>query len=126
MNITHKGEYRSQKGNTVFRYAVSGNKKQLEAFKQAQGDFYREDDDGNPMWFTTRFVGKTGKLIITSKGRIVPDMSAFEQANSLAKQYGGDLGQELAKTAAATLLGGKRTETENPVEVPTSVEQPGE
>ena len=32
-------------------------------------------------------------------------MSAFDQADSLAKQYGGSLGNELAKIAAATLLG---------------------
>ena len=42
---------------------------------------------------------------ITSKGKIVPDMSAFEQAASLAKQFGGNFGNELAKATVAQLLG---------------------
>jgi hypothetical protein len=33
-------------------------------------------------------------------------MSAFEQAASLAKQYGGNFGNELAKASVAALLGG--------------------
>ena len=32
-------------------------------------------------------------------------MSAFEQAASLAKQYGGNFGQELARASVASLLG---------------------
>lgn len=106
MNVKFKGSYRSAKGNTVFRYAVSGTPAQLESYKKAQGDNYREDDStGEPLWFTTRFIGNNGKLVLTSKGTIVPDMSAYEQADSLAKQYGGNFGQELAKMAAAQLLG---------------------
>ena len=58
------------------------------------------------LWFTTRCIGNAGSLIVTEKGKVVPDMSAFEQAASLAKQYGGNFGQELARAAVANLLGG--------------------
>jgi hypothetical protein len=105
MNIIAQRSYTSKQGNKVFVYAVSGTKEQLEKFKTASGEFYREAEDGTPLWFTTRSVGNRGELIITTNGKIVPDMSKFDQAASLAKQYGGNLGEELAKHAAAALLG---------------------
>ena len=52
-----------------------------------------------------RCVGNHGKLIITTNGNIVPDMSAFDQAASIAAQYGGNFGQELARMSAQQILG---------------------
>ena len=105
MKVQLSRSYRSQKGNTVFVYTVKGTESQIEAYKAAQGDNYRETEDGLCLWFTTRCIGNTGTLIITEKGKVVPDMSAFEQAASLAKQYGGNFGAELAKASVAQLLG---------------------
>lgn len=104
MKVTLVRSYRSKNGNPTFVYKVSGSKEQLAAYKKAQGDFHRTDDDGNPLWFTTRCIGKAGTLIITSNGNIVPDMSAYDQAASLAAQYGGNFGAELAKAAASGLV----------------------
>lgn len=123
MKVRLMRSYRSKNGNTTFVYAVSGNSEDLAAFKTAQGEFYREDDKGTPLWFTTRCIGQTGKLIITTNGNIVPDMSQFDQAASLAKQYGGDLGQELAKAAAAQLLGGHAISAPATAHVDTPVEE---
>jgi hypothetical protein len=106
MKVKLSRSYRSQKGNTVFVYTVEGTQTQIEAYKAAQGDNYRETEDGVSLWFTTRCIGNNGSLIVTEKGKVVPDMSAFEQAASLAKQYGGNFGQELAKAAVANILGG--------------------
>ena len=105
MKIKLARSYRSKNGNPTFVYEVSGSDQALEDFKTAQGEFYREDDNGTPLWFTTRCVGPNGKLIITTNGNIVPDMSAFDQAASIAEQYGGNFGQELAKMSAAAILG---------------------
>jgi len=106
MRISLRRSYTSAKGNKTFVYAVSGTESQLEEFKVAQGANHRTDDkSGEPLWFTTRCVGNSGNLIITTNGKVIADMSAFDQADSLAKQYGGSLGNELAKIAAATLLG---------------------
>ena len=92
---------------TVFVYTVSGSDDELEQFKDAQGaDHYRESDDGEPLWFSTRVAGPNPTLLFTAKGQIVADMSAFDKAHSLAQQYGGSLGAELAKQAAALLNGG--------------------
>jgi len=106
MRIKLERSYRSKNGNPTFVYGVSGNASDLAAYKDAQGEFYREDEtSGTPLWFTTRCVGQTGKLIITTNDNIVPDMSAFDQAASIAEQYGGNFGQELAKQAAQDILG---------------------
>lgn len=105
MKIKSIRSYTSKNGNKTFVYAVSGTKEELEKYKTAQGDNYREAEDGTPLWFTTRSVGSSGELIITTNGKIVPDMSAFDNAASLAKQYGGNLGDALAKHAVDALLG---------------------
>ena len=95
--------YRSKNGNPTFVYQVSGQKADLEAFKKAQGEYYRVDADGNPLWFTTRFIGEEGKLIITNNGNVVPDMSEFDKQASLVAQYGGNFGEILAKQAIKNL-----------------------
>ena len=69
MKVKLLRSYKSQNGNTVFVYTVSGNASQLEAYKNASGDFYREDENGTPLWFTTRCIGQRGTLIITAKVR---------------------------------------------------------
>lgn len=116
MKIKLIRSYRSKNGNPTFVYGVTGNASDLDAFKTAQGDYYREDSDGTPLWFTTRCVGQVGQLIITTNGNIVPDMSAYDQAASLASQYGGNFGAELAKSAAQAILGMQSTSTPAPAE----------
>lgn len=108
MKVKFLRSYRSKKGNTTFVYTVSGTKEQLAEYQEHQGDNFRESDDGKALWFTTRFCGDSASLVLTTgeTPRYIPDMSAFEKAASLSKQFGGDLGQELAKQAAADLLGG--------------------
>lgn len=105
INVSLKRSYKSAKGNTVFVYEVNAKPEMVEQFKSASADYYRETENGTPLWFTTRCIGQRGTLVITSKGKIVPDMSAFEQAASLAKQFGGNFGNELAKATVAQLLG---------------------
>lgn len=120
MKATLARSYKSKNGNTVFVYSVSGKAEELEAFAKAQGDNHRVDEaTGKPLWFTTRCIGQTGELIITTNGKVVPDMSAFDQAASLAKQYGGNLGDQLAKAAAEQLLGHRG----NTVSVPQNTPQ---
>ena len=114
MKINLIRSYRSKNGNATFVYGVKGASSDMEEFKNAQGDYYREDSDGTALWFTTRCVGQTGKLIITTNGNVVPDMSAFDQAASLAEQYGGNFGAELAKSAAQAILGVASTPTVAP------------
>ncbi len=117
MKITFLRNYRkSGSTNPVFVYTVSGTEKDLQAYKDTQGDNYREDNDlQKPLWFTTRFVGDNGKLMITTNGKTVADMSEFDKAASLASQYGGNFGQALATAAVSNIL---RTSTPQPLQQP--------
>lgn len=117
MQVSFVRSYRSQNGNVTFVYNVAGSDADLSAYKKAQGKFYREDESGTPLWFTTRFIGDHGKLIITASGKIVPDMSEFDKQASLVEQFGGNFGAELAKASVANLLGNKKAsaqQTEQP------------
>ncbi len=89
----------------MFRFIVVGTPAEIEAYKAAQGEFFRESDDKRPLFFTTRSAPNNSKLIITQKGKVVVDMSEFDAAASLVAQYGGNLGQELARSAVAMLTG---------------------
>jgi len=123
MKINLIRSYRSKNGNATFVYGVKGNATDMEAFKEAQGDYYREDADATALWFTTRCVGQTGKLVITTNGNVVPDMSAFDQAASLAEQYGGNFGAELAKSAAQAILGVASTSDMAPTKAEAKVDE---
>jgi hypothetical protein len=120
MKIKLARSYRSKNGNPTFVYEVTGSESDLSDYKDAQGEHYREDDNGTALWFTTRCVGPNGKLIITTNGNIVPDMSAFDQAASIAAQYGGNFGQELARMSAAAILGDSGVEATAPAKVEAS------
>ena len=123
MNVTLQRSYRSKKsGNVVFVYNVKGTQEELTQYEEIQGEHFTIDDKtSEPLWFTTRCIGDSGKLIITESGKIVADMSEFDAAASIAKQYGGDLGVELAKAAAQKLLGKSSVNVET---APKAVEAP--
>lgn len=115
MKVTLQRSYMSKNGNRTFTYAVTGSNAEMEAYKEAQGEYYTEDRKTQEvLWFTTKCIGKTGTLLITDKGNIVPDMSEFDEAASLAQQYGGNLGEMLAREAAQRLLGGRSLSSSKP------------
>lgn len=65
-------------GKNIYRYLVNGDKKSLEAYKEAQGTNYREhqgeDGDklnGTPLFFSTRPEGKSINLEITPNGKVI-------------------------------------------------------
>ena len=99
-------DYVKSNGNVVFVYRVSGKADAMEAYADAQGSNLREDEDGTPLYFSTKFAGDTCTLLInTDKGTVYPDMSAFRRQASLAKQFGGSLGDKIAANAFGKLFG---------------------
>ena len=113
--------YRKANGNTVFVYSIAGSTAELSAFEEAQGEFFITDDTtGKPLWFSTRAYGDTVKVGISAKGSVYADLSEMEAAASLVQQFGGNLGQELARAAAAKLLGGVPANAPAPVAAPTA------
>lgn len=109
MKATFQRSYRkSGSANLVFVYALLNvTPAQKEEYMNNLGENYREDDKGNPLYFSTRYSGDNVTLIKTTNDRYVPDMSEFDKASSLASQYGGNFGTELAKAAAAKLVSGQ-------------------
>lgn len=69
--------YRKEGGKIIFVFTVTGTKEELAAYKAAQKDNYRENDDKVPMWFTTQSNGcKRGQsvdLLITQNNNVVVD-----------------------------------------------------
>lgn len=105
MNAVYKDCYVSKKGTDTFIYEVQGTAEELAAYKEAKGEYYREDENGKPLFFYTNYVGERAKLIITTNGNVVPDRSALKKAMSIVRQAGGDAGQAMAAQAAQAVFG---------------------
>jgi hypothetical protein len=110
LKATFKSSYRkmdkNNKPTTVFVHTVTGTKSELDAYKTAQGEFYKSDPDGTVLWFTTRFQGNTVGLNISAKsGKIVADNTEQDKMNSLIDQNKGALGDALAKLYAEQVMG---------------------
>jgi hypothetical protein len=100
LNARFKRTYKKSSGKVMFVYHISGDKQALDQFETIQGEHYRTDN-GIPVWFTSRYVGESCPLLITSKDKIVADTSEFDKANSLVQQAGGHFGEALANALAA-------------------------
>ena len=109
LNVSYQRSYRSKnKGVVTFVYKVTGNAEAMAAYQEAQGGYFRTDPNtGDALWFTTRFVGETGQIIVTDNQKVVADMSKYEQAASLVSQFDGVFGEKLAEAAISKLMGSK-------------------
>ena len=126
MKINFKRSYKKVDKNgrlfTMFVYVVTGSAEKLAEYEEAMGDNFVKSDEGDILWFSIdRFVNQTNTLIKTSKGTYVADMSKFDQMASLASQYGGNFGQEIARVSAMNLLGMNAAPETAPVVKPTAV-----
>lgn len=97
-------DYRSKKGNRTFIYTVECTPEEKEALEDAKGDNYKEDANGKPLFYTINYVGEEIDIIITTNGNVIAKNSEFEKMNSLAKQFGGNLGEQIAAKAAESLM----------------------
>lgn len=90
----------------IFVYSVKGTAEQLDLYRQTQGSNLREDDKGNPIFFTSRYAGETATLVSNHDGTdYYVDNSAMDKQASLVAQYGGNLGQAIAMQIAAQATG---------------------
>lgn len=115
LTIKSRGQYRNKKGTLVFRYAVSGSPAAMDAYEQAQGDYYTKDTSTDEvLYFTTRFCGKSATLVVTEDLKVYPDMSELEQQASFVAQLGGNLGEAMAAEIARKLAGGSTSSAGKP------------
>ena len=120
-------QYTNANGRKVFVYAISGSESQLAEFEASQGQYFRTDDTGNPLFFSIDYHGENAKFGISSKGKVYADTSQIDKISALvSKHEGTQLGAELAKEGARQLLG-NLVQTNTPPAVqpstPESVEQ---
>jgi hypothetical protein len=104
VKLISRGLYKNSKGKTIFRYAVSGSMDAMLAYEQAQGEYYYVSQDGDVMYYTAKFAGKTAVLNISADGKMFVDNSELDYQANVIKQLGGDLGQSLAEQIAKNLL----------------------
>lgn len=79
----------------VFKYSVHGTKEDLAKYKEIQGEHYREDDEGTPLYFNTRAYGRTATLSISVNDKLYVDTTNLDLAVSLIESY-GRLGELMA------------------------------
>lgn len=124
LKVKFQRDYRSQKGNVTFVYVVTGSPEALAEYERVQGEYARKDDAGQLLYFTTRAMGLSGEIIITPNDKIVPNMTELNMAASLSAQFGGNLGQEMAKLHAAKLTGIGTTDNAVPQQQPANTANP--
>lgn len=94
----------------MFVYRVTGTPAELAAFEEAQGEFYRADPDGTPVWISPKGYGSTTPLVILPAtedrpARVIADTSNITMASSLLQRYAGTpIGDALAQQIATSLL----------------------
>jgi hypothetical protein len=128
MKATKEGSYKKVgTGNDVYRYIVSGTDAELAAFKAAQGDMFRETENGQPIWFTTNVYPNVVELGISQKsGKVFPNTAELDAMKNLVKQNKGLVAEALAKLVAEKLLASiGRTSAATAVNTPAEVKSEG-
>jgi hypothetical protein len=109
IKITFKSQYRKAstaagRGRLTFVYTVAGSPKELQAYADTQGEYLREDDNGKPLFFSTRYYGATCNMLPNAdESGFYPDTSELDQLAALADQYGGAVGNAIAEKLASKL-----------------------
>ena len=78
----NNGGYRN-----VFVYTVNGSQQEIAEYQETQGVNYRENDNGQPLFFSNTFAGNGINLIKTQSGRFTVDTSAFAQAEGMLSNF---------------------------------------
>jgi len=109
---TYTGKENEKKERTtMFLYYLTGTpeaKASYKAIKEKEG-FYQEDEKGNPLWHTSRTVGKIGFIVITDDNKIVIDNDNIRIMNNQLEQMPDGIlktamAQEIAKSIMANMI----------------------
>jgi len=107
LQLTFARQYRKKTtGKLVFVYNVKGTAAQLDEYRDAQGSFLVEDEKGQPLFFTSRYVGEACPLVANHEGTgFYADTTTMDKQAAMVEQYGGNLGQALAAQIASSVAG---------------------
>lgn len=96
---------------TIFRYTVVGTPTELESYQAAQGAYYRETEEGAPLFFGTTYAGTTINLVQTAVGNFIVDTSAFAQAEGMLSNFNSaEMRTAIANQLVRQFLGTKEAE----------------
>lgn len=90
-------------GNLGFRYIVSGTSEELTKYKSIQGDFYRETETKEPLFFSKRLIGIKAEMNLNQDGtKFYPDTTELDMYANLEEQWGATIAnQKMAELKAA-------------------------
>ena len=98
---TNRSYVKSETGNRVWKYSVTGTAEEIAAFEAAQDKVvYNEEDGGKPIFFSIRNYGESVELGISQSGNIYVNT---EKQDALKDQIEA-MGPEFAKAAAAQMV----------------------
>jgi hypothetical protein len=114
LKATLNGVY-NRNGEIVNRYVVSGSAADIAEFKKIQGQYFREDTQGRPLYFRPKFDPQgrphPSTMLIEPNYRgdgFVPVYDTILADAEYAESIGGVVGQELGKALAQELLEKRR------------------
>ena len=96
---TEKQREAGHSGSIVFVYKVKGAEAEVNNYLETKKDFIKsiKQEDGQINFFSTRFVGQAGELMLTSKNEWVLDTTEADQLHNLTAQYGYDIAKDMMK-----------------------------
>jgi 2,4-dienoyl-CoA reductase-like NADH-dependent reductase (Old Yellow Enzyme family) len=99
------GVYTSKSGKDMFIYVITNATAEEKAkMREIKGAYYREDASGNPLFYSTRYVGPECEVVITTNDNIIISDSNLKKMKSLAAQTGADLGSAVAAQLGAQFV----------------------
>lgn len=141
MKITHKSSYPkmvkdkktgSQKSVVMHVYRVTNaSETEIALYKSLKGDYYKADDDGTPLYWSTKFVEGSAELAFTQNNESVYIKDDNDlRMKAIAQNFGVDIkdhvGQLLAQQALSA-FGFASTPVATAPQVPQQVpQQPAE
>lgn len=132
MKAVFKNEYKTSEGVLRNAYLVSGTPEELAAYKTAKtmdGDYYREDDNGAPLYTSSNLLLGKGSIelhIAKKTGRVYADTNEIDRIDSICKKYvNSPLGNALANLGAAQLWK-KAFGSAMPIEATAPVAEPNQ
>lgn len=129
LNAKFERKYRSHKGSNVFVYTVSGTADALKAYQEAQGANYRTNDDGKPIYFSTKSFGLEGQLLITNNGNVIFDDTKLAMTADMIERFATSsplVAKAMADALAKQLLGEAPAPTPQPTPEPEPETSNGE
>lgn len=91
---------------TIFVYKVTGDAEALADYRATQGDNYRTNDAGEPLFFATTpsatdFCAMRKNIGGTNAGKWGLDSGEFRKHKAIVEAAGGNLGQAIANSLVA-------------------------